>query len=435
MNRSAICAWAVTLFLCLPSVTVFAQPPGEGQEESTEAGKKTPPPEPPKPKRRDPMGLAPTVSGAELRAQAQAAYTNGMKFVLSSQNEDGTWGSAMPKMPNLKNFGFGTTNKGSNDGVLHACTAIIAKALLRKKSRTPAEQASLDKAVGALLSTKKFAYSGGEAFNTWGYGYKLSFLVDYLLSPEGAGRRTEIAAAAKVCIDGLRRYQLVDGGWNYYATPSMGGTSMSFNTANFARALHRADRAGLEVPKGMVGDAVKVIKRMVTATGKVVYDARFINSPRSVNELSTAARTAAVTEALVEIGEYGQREMDRALEIFLEGENWLEHGRKLIQPHTAVHQVSGYFFFYGYFYLAEFMLRIDDDALLARWQRNAWAMIRTQDKDGSWWDTPAAGYGDMWGTGFAMLVLQAYFDAVPPEADVDPEEEKLPDTSGTTDGG
>ena len=35
-------------------------------------------------------------------------------------------------------------------------------------------------------------------------------------------------------------------------------------------------------------------------------------------------------------------------------------------------------------------------------------MLRTQEKDGRWWDTAAADYGDKWGTGFAIQSLQRY---------------------------
>ena len=79
-----------------------------------------------------------------------------------------------------------------------------------------------------------------------------------------------------------------------------------------------------------------------------------------------------------------------------------------------MHQISGYFFFYGYHYLSEFLVRMGDRVPRERWERNAWTMIRTQEAEGSWWDTPAATYGDKWGTGFALLVLQRYFENCPP---------------------
>ncbi len=362
------------------------------------------------PERTDVMKLAPEIHGAELRAKAFLAYQRGFDYLVRTQNQDGSWGSHDPTMAWLRDFGFQTDNRGSQDGVRNACTAIVAKALLRKTDRNPAEQNALDKATEALLGTERFAYEMGEAFNTWGYGYKLDFLCDYLETAAGNEDQERIAAAAKPCIEGLKRFQQADGGWNYYAGVMAGGESMSFNTANFAEALFRASRLGLEVPRGLFMDAAKLLQRMRTARGGVVYDARFILSGNSVNELSSASRTAAVIEALAEMNMVGPKELDHALLTFNEGENWLEDGRKLIQPHTAVHQVSGYFFFYGYHYLSELMHRMGEAAPVARWERNAWTMIRTQEEDGRWWDTAAADYGDKWGTGFALLTLQRYLE-------------------------
>jgi hypothetical protein len=316
-------------------------------------------------------------------------------------------------LTNLKNFGFGTGNRGSQDAVRFGCTALVGKALMRKKDRTPAENASYEKAADVLVTKAKIPYQPGEAFNTWGYGFKLSFLVDYLKTDAGKKRAEAVRAAIRSCVVGLKRYQLVDGGWNYYAGPLMGGTSMSFNTANFAADLHRASKLGVPVPKGLYEDPKKLLLRMRTRRGGFVYDARYLKSANAVNELSAGARTAACTEALVELGALGKPEMMRSLELFNEGENWLEQGRKLIRPHSAVHQISGYFFFYGYYYLGEFSQKLGDAVPASRWERTAWTMIRTQEKDGGWWDTPAADYGDKWGTAFALLCLQHYFDAVP----------------------
>ena len=116
--------------------------------------------------------------------------------------------------------------------------------------------------------------------------------------------------------------------------------------------------------------------------------------------------------ALHDAGAFEEAELIRSLEIFDEGENYLEDGRKLIQPHTAVHQISGYFYFYGYNYATELAVRLGDTVPPERWDRFAWTMIRTQEPEGCWWDTAAADYGDKWGTGFALRVLQRYFDHV-----------------------
>lgn len=401
------------LFVSLLALTVTAS----AQEEGEPREPLDPLTGPTNEARADVMELAPPVHGEELRARARAAYQKGFDFLVATQNEDGSWGSHDPKAAFLKDFGFRTGNRGSQDGVRLACTAIVCKALLRKEDRSPAEQQALERGTQALLGLEKFAYHYGESFNTWGYGYKLDYLCDYLESRPAEGLRKRALAAAQVCVEGLRTYQQADGGWNYYAGPMNDGESMSFNTGNFAEALHRASTLGVTVPEGMIEDAKKLLVRMVTERGGVVYDARFLHTPDSVNELSSAARTAAVTESLAHLGVFGLPELQRSLKVFNEGENWLEDGRKLIQPHTAVHQVSGYFFFYGYHYFSEFLARMGEAAPVERWERNAWTMVRTQEDDGCWWDTAAADYGDKWGTGFALLVLQRYFDHCPVESE------------------
>ena len=377
------------------------------QDPETDAEGK--PQQPPAADESDPHGLGCPLTRAELVATVHEARTKGFAHLLATQNADGSWGSHDPKAASMADFGFQLRNRGSQDGVRLACTAIGATALLDKREpRTADEEQALKKAIAALLGTEKFAYHLGESFNTWGYGYKLDFLTHYLQTPEGEARRTEIEPAAKVCIDGLLRYQQADGGWNYYAGPLGDGESMSFNTGNFGRALLRAKKVGLDVPKGCAEDAVKLLRRMRTAKGGFIYDARFLRDPGSVNELSAGSRTVSCALALHDAGVYGAADLAWALRIFDEGENYLEDGRKLIQPHTAVHQISGYFFFYGYCYAAEVAARLGDAVAPERWDRLAWTMVRTQEDDGSWWDTPAADYGDKWGTGFALQTLERY---------------------------
>jgi hypothetical protein len=368
----------------------------------------------PKPQpKSDPHQLGSPITGAKLLERVLEARRKGFEFLVRSQNGDGSWGSHDPKIANLKDFGFQLNNRGSQDGVRLACTAICAKALLMKSERTPAESSALERAIDVLLGEERMAYHRGEAFNTWGYGYKLDFLMAYHDAGVKSEHREQLKKAVERCVQGLRRFQLVDGGWNYYAGPLLGGESMSFNTAVFAMALARAKKAGFEVHGGMYRDAGKLLKRMRTRKGGFVYDARFLHDPRAINELSAGGRTAVCALALFELGLAERDELDSAMRVFNEGENYLEDGRKLIQPHTAVHQISGYFFFFGYNYITRIAQQLGASVPQARWDRFVWTMIRTQEEDGCWWDTAAANYGDKWGTGFALLVLQRYLDREP----------------------
>lgn len=364
------------------------------------------------PKKKDPHQLAPPVHGPELVRRAEEARRKGFAFLVKSQNVDGSWGSHDPRIARLADFGFKLRNRGSQDGVRMACTAICAAALLDKSDRTAGEQKALERAVEVLFDEGKFAYHRNEAFNTWGYGYKLDFVTRWLESSEGAADRARVEATARVCTAGLRRFQQADGGWNYYAGPTMGGASMSFNTATFVLALQRAKRLGLDFPEAMMNDAVKLLKRMRTMKGGFVYDARFLHNPRAVNELSAGARTAVCALALHNAGVFGEADLLKSLAVFNESENYLEDGRKLIQPHTAVHQVSGYFYFYGYHYATILAERLGQKVDRRRWDRFAWTFVRTQEPNGSWWDTPAGDYGNKWGTGFALQGLQRFLSYV-----------------------
>ena len=336
-------------------------------------------------------------------------------FLVACQNSDGSWGSHDPKVASLRDFGFQLLNRGSQDGVRLACTAIVAKALLGKPSRSAAEEHALARAVEALSTTDKIAYEMGEAFNTWGYGFKLDFLCDWLETSLEPDARERTIAAAKVCVDGLRAFQQADGGWNYYAGPMADGESMSFNTANFSEAAYRAKQLGVPVPSGMVEDAAKLLQRMRTVRGGVVYDARFLLSPGSVNELSAASRTAAVTEALAEMGVLEDDAYERSLKVFDEGENWLEDGRKLIirtRRSTRSRATSSS--------TATTISPSSPGASPIAFRANAGSATRGPSpyagrRAARGGDTAAADYGDKWGTGFALLVLQRYFENSPAE--------------------
>ena len=181
---------------------------------------------------------------------------------------------------------------------------------------------------------------------------------------------------------------------------------MSFNTAFFALSLHRAAKMGLNVPEGLVKDAAKIVERQKVPDGSYVYSSSHRrNTGSMLKNLGAGSRTVSAVLALHELGRVSQPDLARSLEVFDNGENYLESGRKLIVPHSAVHQISGYFFFFGYNYATEVALLLGDDVPQERWDRFAWTMIRTQEKDGCWWDTPAGNYGDKWGTGFALLTL------------------------------
>ena len=359
---------------------------------------------------RDVHKLRPQYPTDELLEMSEAALQKGFDYLVKSQNEDGSWGSHDPKIANLSNFGFQLRNRGSQDAVRTACTAICAEALLYQPNRTEEQETALDKAIKELSREVEFEFHPGETFASWGYGYKLGFLVELHNSPFADKLdEKQLMAAGQSCVDGLVDLTQADGGWGYYSGVMKDFQSMSFNTAFFALSLKRAKEMGIDVPEGLVVDASKIVDRVRAPDGTIGYDARFTHNRSTVlSNLGAGSRTISSTWALKELGFYGEADMDKAMQVFENGENYLEQGRKLIQPHSAVHQISGYFFFFGYNYATEAAAQMGDKLSQKRWDRFGWTMLRTQEDDGRWWDTPAGEYGDKWGTGFALLTLQRY---------------------------
>ena len=358
----------------------------------------------------DVHNLRPAHGTEKLLTLADKAIQQGLDFLIANQNDDGSWGSHDPKIASLANFGFQLRDRGAQNAVRAACTAICAQALLMQPDRTQQQQKALDSAIEDLLEPRDYEFYPGESFDTWGNGYQLEFLVELNAATEGETHQKDIKKAAQKCVDNLLKSQQHNGGWHYYQHGAMNQAgSMSFNTSLFALSLARAKKMGVDVPKGMVTDAAKVVDRQRVPDGSFHYDSRFFNSGTSaLANLGSGSRTIANTYAMFQLGHFSQDDLQHGMKVFENGENYLEMGRKRITPHSVVHQISGYFFFFGYNYATQTAELLGYGVTQKRWDRLAWQMLRTQEDDGRWWDTAAADYGDKWGTGFALQSLQRY---------------------------
>ncbi|MBI4565416.1 MAG: hypothetical protein HY716_12045 [Planctomycetes bacterium] len=354
-------------------------------------------------------------SRESVAVAAHQAIEDGFRFLREKQNKDGSWGSHDPVALEDSQLGFGLTSRGAQHSVRLACTSIIAKAFLHYPLRTKEHGETLDKGIHAVLSGWKCPYDPGEAFNVWGYAYILDFLTALWDHPYGSAHRNEMKRIIPEVIEQLRKLQAHEGGWAYYSDPGMGGDCLSFTTASVMLPLMKAKKQGFDIPEGMLGDAAKIMKRMMYPDKNMMYGYYLKRSTtHPLEELGAGARTQAGGLALHHYDDTYTREILRERnQFFFKTLDYVERiGNKRIIPHRdAPHNISGYFFYYGCYYAAEVMTLLGKDVPPEHWNHLVTVILRNQEKEKSWWDTICYGYGDKWGTGFAILSLEHYLAA------------------------
>ncbi len=357
-------------------------------------------------------GVAPAAPSA---TQARVSLDRGLAFLLAAQNPDGSWGSPDPVQCQFSILGWGHDNPGSHHGVINSVTAISAKALLLAPDRTPAQTEAVRKGTRYLLDRWKVGYTQSYQPDAWSYAYTLDFLVALDRNPLGAPFAKEIREVIPRLFQGLISTRMNDGGWAYYTGPAGMGASdgASFTTGTVLVALARAKGAGFAVPPGLLEDAARFLEYMRYPDGSYAYTAQHRVSLKSlVQNLGGSARTQAANVALFEAGRnLTAADLEAGLDYFLVTLPYLEAGRKRITPHKdAPHNISGYFFFYGYHYAAEAATHLGQADQERFWKAIVGDILRTQEKNGCWWDTMCYDYGDKWGTAFALLALERFLE-------------------------
>lgn len=372
----------------------------------------------PAPSAKGPAAAAPKPDARALAAGEAAR--KGVAFLLSTQSKDGSWGSHDPVAWSAE-MAFALVSPSAHDAVRNACTALSARALLAHRSRiapggaesgpAAALDGAIRKATDYLLKSWKVGYSPGLAFSSWAYTYTLEYLCDLAASDLGGAYRKRIEEVAPQVAKALALMQTSDGGWGYYCGPRGMGGATAFTTASAALALDRARGAGFGAQGPVTSDAAKLTLRMRSPDGSFVYSADHIDRGGSmVRVLGAACRTLVCNLSLVE-GRHalGEKDLKEGLDLLLRTAPYLECGRKRIIPHRdAPHDISGYFFFYGYHYAAETLALLPKGDRARYWDHIVPTILRTQEKSGSWWDALLYDYGDKWGTAFAVLTLERY---------------------------
>ncbi len=348
--------------------------------------------------------------------QVRGAITRGIGFLHTDQNPDGSWGSA-------RNATY--TDLWENPETHFAwtigTTGLACLALLERGTTAEAE-AALDRGLAYLAKSNALRRcSEWDLDDTWGHLYGLQSLARALgdrriaASPRAAALRS----TADFHLAKLLGYQVLNGGWGYYASPDAAwrpdwGTS--FMTGAVILALLDARDAGLRVPEPALRRAVRAVERCRLPTGAFTYSVDAIPSPgplEGINQVKgSLGRIQVCNLALNRAGGRAtDADLAKGLDLFFEHQRFLEIARQRPIPHEAYYANASYFYFFGQFYAAQVLARLPAAERPARADRLLRQILRTQEKDGSMWDHVMHHYVKAYGTAYGVMALGTALDA------------------------
>ena len=338
----------------------------------------------------------------------------GIAFLVSDQNENGSWGSARQ----TKGLNIYAPVPGAHDAFRSAVTAMSISALvdsgLADNPESPAGKA-LDKGAAYLMKELPEVRRAtvDAIYNVWTHAYGIQALVD--LYPRASKKeKRAIVDLINNQVDRLSRYESVDGGWGYYdfriGTAKPSSSSISFTTATCLVAFHEAkDLPGVEIPEKLLDRAIKSINRQRKPDHTYLYGEYLKSRPmRDINRAGgSLGRTQACNYALRLWGDEAITDevICEWLDRLAARNGWLDIGRKRPRPHEAWFAVAGYFYYYGHYYAALNLELLPDKEREQYGEMFGGILIELQEKDGSWWDFPFYSYHQPYGTAFAVMSL------------------------------
>ena len=306
------------------------------------------------------------LTGRMARAEdrSAAAVQRGLDFLAARQHDDGSYGADVYR------------------GHV-AVTAFVSRAMMASGSK-PGEGPygeRLSKSLAYLLGRVQengliSSKDANEPAPMYGHAFALMFLAEC----QKAAPKDDIKAKIDQAVKLIVKSQNKEGGWRYLPKPGDADLSV---TVTQLMALAAARDAGVEVPKETIDRAIDYVKKSQNSDGGFRY---LLQGGTSGFARSAAAMTAlGRAEAAVD-----REELRKAYEYLTK----FPASETIGQPEV--------FYFYGHYYAAQVMSRLDK----AAWER--WfepvrdRLLEQQGKDGSWPDTASLDLG----TAMACLTLQ-----------------------------
>lgn len=357
------------------------------------------------------FGLAaPAAISPADEAATRTAIARGVDFLVSVQNENGSFGTT-------KNICF--NSYFANPATYHTwqigASALATQALLFV-GKGEAVDAAVDRGLDYLVANAKVLRPAEwDIDNNWSVIYGLTTLCRAIAHPRYAGtpREPELRQAATTMLAGLKAYQGARGGWGYYADPDAAwrpdwGTS--FTTAAALLAILDAERIGLEVDAKMKAAAIRAIERARLPSGAYGYDVAAL--PRhlyreSIDQIQgSLGRIQACNIALLAAGRpLPEDSLEEGVDHFFRHHKFLAVAKNKPIPHEAYYANAAYFYLFGHYYASLTIDRLPEPARSEAFAKLRAKLLPDQQPDGSYWDFWIADLSRAYGTAFAVMAL------------------------------
>lgn len=308
-------------------------------------------------------GVVPEGAAELVTPQVDEATRKGLDWLLTQQNDDGSFGS------------------GAYRGNV-AVTSLAGIAFMASGS-TPGRGpygTAIEKALQYVLeNTSPSGFISVPNAATHGPMYSHGFGALFLAEAYGMTHRPEIREKLEKSIRLIVDTQNGEGGWRYQPVRNDADLSVTICQIN---ALRAARNAGIAVPKETVEACIRYVKQSQNPDGGFKY--------MLTGGGSAFPRSAAGVVALMSAGLYEGDEIDKALEYL----------RQYTPDARMGPRYSHYF--YGHYYAAQaFWIRGGSD--WTKWYASVRdELLGKQSGEGYWSDS----IGNEYGTAMALIVLQ-----------------------------
>ncbi len=344
--------------------------------------------------------------------EVQKAIQSGIDYLLGGkQNKDGSFGGTKNKM-----FTDSFANIETHHAWTVATTGLVVTALLECVKTRPEVMDSVVRGLDYMAKNSRLKRPDfWDNDNVWGQVFGLQGMARGLAAPELANHpnRPAWSEGAAELARGLRHYQSPRGGWGYYADQESAWRpewATTFTSASGVVALVEAKAAGVSIDRPTLDRAVRAVARGRLPTGAYTYDVMTI--PRtggleSINDVKgSLGRIQACGYARHFAGDsIPEAERIAGLELLFREHKWLDCALRKPIPHEAWYANAAYFYLYAHYYAALMVETLPVEKrtpFIGPLRRET---MKTQEKDGGFWDFYISDHTKPYGTAFGIMTL------------------------------